>query len=373
MSMTVPLTERMIRQRIRAELPPALFQRRPLQVLWLPPLLAIIALATTAIIAYPIPWPGKLALAGLIGNIYGSLFFFGHHLLHGSMIKSRLAQDVLMFPCTAILGLSPHLWRVWHHHGHHPFTNVPDHDPDNFGTLSAYRNARFARLFLGIAPGNGHWLRSVLYLMMFFPIHAQGVLWIKAPRRQCFAGLNRLRAVVETVLIYAFWIALAAVAGPYDTIFVVLVPALIANGITLSYIVTQHLLRPFGSGRTTLETTMSVTVPPFIDYVHWFNSHHVEHHLFPTLPYNALPAVRRALVRNYGDRYLAPSYGRALAAVLMTPRLYDGESLVDPATGRRVHLSDVEAVLRGSRDLGTLHPRQASRCSTTTFYGRPSS
>jgi fatty acid desaturase len=363
--MTALMTERGIRQQLRAELPSSLFRRRPLQVLWLPPLLAITVLATVSIIVFPVSWPTKLALAILIGNIYGSLFFFGHHLLHGSMIKSRLAQDVLMFPCTASLGLSPHLWRVWHHHGHHRYTNVPDHDPDNFGTLAAYLGASFAKLFIKIAPGNGQWLRSALYLAMFFPVHAQGVLWIKSRKRECFAELNRSRAIAETLLIYVFWFAVGAAAGVENSLFAILIPSLIANAITLSYIVTQHQLRAFGSGRTTFETTMSVTVHRFVDHLHWFNSHHVEHHLFPTLPYSALAAVRRAILRNYCDAYLAPSFGRALAAVLMTPRLYDGDALVDPATERRVQLSDIEAVLRGKRKLGTLHPRHGSSCATT--------
>jgi fatty acid desaturase len=362
--MTTTITERSIRVRLRAELPAALFHRRPLQAFWLAPLCSIVVLATVAIVVFPLDWPAKLVLAVLIGNIDGSLFFFGHHLLHGSMIKSRLVQDLLMFPCTAILGLSPHLWRVWHHHGHHPFTNVPEHDPDNFGTLASYLGASFAKLFIKIAPGNGHWLRSIFYLISFFPIHAQGVLWIKSRKRECFAELNRPRAIGETILIYVFWIAVGMAAGIYNSLFAIVIPSLIANGITLSYILTQHQLRAFGDGHNTFETTMSVTVPRFVDRLHWFNSHHVEHHLFPTLPFSALPAVRRAVVRNFGEAYLAPSYGRAVAAVLMTPRLYDGDALVDPITGRRVHLSDIEAVLRGKRRLRTLHPRQGSSCAT---------
>jgi fatty-acid desaturase len=349
-------TENVIRKRLRSELPSSLFTRRPLQILWMLPLLTGAALATVTIICFSLPFTYNVALAVLIGNIYGSLFFLGHHLLHGSMIQNRPLQDLLMFPCTAALGLSPHLWRIWHHHAHHPFTNLAHYDPDNFGTYEMYLQRRFARGFMAIAPGNARWLRSLLYLTTFFVLQAQAVLWSKSRRPKGFCGLNRCRAALETSAIFVFWGALGLVAGPYDACFVIVIPWLTATFVVLSYGVTQHMLRPL-DGPTTFDTTMSVAVPWLVDRIHWFNSHHIEHHLFPTLPSRALPAVRRAILEHYRDEFLAPPYGRALLAVLLTPRLYDRDALVDPATGRRVQLRDIEAVLRKQRGIYTLYPQ----------------
>src|SRR5438876_47109 len=124
--------EQEIHSRVRSELPPEAFRRRPLQILWLSLKLSVAVTGTAMVILLPTPWFAALAVGVFLGSLYGSMFFFGHHLLHGSMVRSRLLQDVLMFPCTAALGLSPHLWRVWHHQAHHPFTHVADDDPDHF-------------------------------------------------------------------------------------------------------------------------------------------------------------------------------------------------------------------------------------------------
>lgn len=341
---------------LRKDLPASAFRRRPLQILWLIAMATAVFAATASLILLPLHWLLSLLIAVALGNLHASLFFFGHHLLHGSVVRSRWAQDLLMFPCTAIFGLSPHLWRVWHHDVHHPFTNTKD-DPDHFGTLhpTASRVDRWRRLLL---PGNNRWFRSILYLVSFFTFHTQGVLWMKS-RRGCFRRLNRGRAILETGLIFSLWSILAYAAGP-SSVFAILIPWGIANFLAVSVITTQHMLRPMHSNDLslpTLQTAMSLSVPKFVDRIHFNVSHHVEHHLFPTVAFDVLPLVRESLRRHAPQHFIAPSYGVALLTVLLTPRIYDGTDLVDPDRGRRVSLSLVEQVLRGLQPLRALCSR----------------
>jgi fatty acid desaturase len=89
--------------------------------------------------------------------------------------------------------------------------------------------------------------------------------------------------------------------------------------------------------------------------VHFHFSHHLEHHLFPGMCSWYYPRVRASLRRHLGPDYLAPAHWHALHSVFSTPRLYDGgRSLVDPFSGRRVAVADVQADLAGPRPAAAL-------------------
>jgi hypothetical protein len=62
--------------------------------------------------------------------------------------------------------------------------------------------------------------------------------------------------------------------------------------------------------------------------------------------------VRQSLRRHLGSAYLAPAHWRALRTIFATPRLYDRfQTVVDPFTGRRLAIDEIQAALAGSGGL----------------------
>ncbi|HEX8141973.1 MAG TPA: fatty acid desaturase [Pyrinomonadaceae bacterium] len=346
--MGVPVSdyERWLKKAIRAELPADAFRKRPLRAMITLPLLLAIVGGSFAVVRFSLPWYVALIISVLLGSLYGSLFFFGHEIAHGAVIQSKRWQDFILFPAFLIFCLSPHFWRAWHNMAHHAHTNVAGYDPDNFGTIELFNGTRFARLINVFAPGSGCW-PSFFFLFLFFTLHAQGVLWWNSQRIP-FPQLSKRRAALETFPMIAFWIALSFTVGLKAALFVVLIPMFSANAVIMSYIVTNHLMRPLTSVQDTLSTTMSVSTPKIFDKLHFHFSHHVEHHLFPSLSTKYAPLVRASLLRHARDRYLAPSHLKSLVVLHRTPRIYDGwNTLVDPPTSRRVAIKDIEAMLQG--------------------------
>src|SRR5918998_1007791 len=94
-----------------------------------------------------------------------------------------------------------------------------------------------------VAPGSGHWL-SATYLFAFFALQAQSVLWWKSRTMPGYGRLNRKRAVVDSVLLAAFWIGISIALGVRGTLLAVVIPMLVANFVVLSYVITNHMLRP---------------------------------------------------------------------------------------------------------------------------------
>src|SRR4029453_150955 len=180
-----------------------------------------------------------------------------------------------------------------------------------------------------------------------FTYPAQIVLWILSKRyKEAFKTLNRRRAIVESLLIFSAWIALGWAFGWKVALFGIGIPMMIANTLLMSYIATNHFLRPLVDTYNPLVDSMSVTTLKVLDFFHLNFSHHVEHHFFPSMNWHFTPLVRRSLIAHFGGQYQSPYHWKALYWLFKTPRLYeDAQTLANPFTGERVKIRDVEEKL----------------------------
>jgi fatty acid desaturase len=66
----------------------------------------------------------------------------------------------------------------------------------------------------------------------------------------------------------------------------------------------------------------SIVTHPLIEFL-WSNvNYHLEHHLYPSVPYHALPELRRALTADYQAHQsnFGNGYGRTALVLLRDPR-----------------------------------------------------
>ncbi len=322
-------SDKLAREAIAQRLPPDFLKPRPIESLWCVPLFSLAALGTFLVLTMHWGWLFNLLTALLLGNLYASFFFLGHYIVHGANIQSKAMQRFLGFVCFAPFGMSPHLWKVWHHTLHHPMTNWPGRDPDTFGDIQHQRKNPIPHLFI---PGNKRVLPSLVFLLFFFTGHVLSVLFIYSKGKH-FSRLNKKKAYLETAVIALAALLLILLSGKL-ALFTVFIPWLVANVIGVSYTVTQHLLLPL-KPTSALNSSMSVRVPRWIDRIHFYNSHHVEHHLFPEASMKALRQIRGVL-KERCCFFKCPSMFKALYGVWLTPRFQDEEYLIDHKTADRV-------------------------------------
>ena len=199
-----------------------------------------------------------------------------------------------------------------------------------------------------LGPGSGYWM-SYLFLFYWFTFHAQVALWIQSVNAKAFLmfRLDRRRAMIDSALMLAFWISLSWLLGARAALFAVWLPMAVANFVVMSYIATNHFLRPQSEGYDPVHDSMSVDTHPLIDLLHLNFSRHVEHHLFPAMSPRFAPQVRAVLRRYVGAAYVSPPHWKALWYLYLTPRIYlDADTLVCPDSGRSVPVPTVEAKLR---------------------------
>src|SRR5437899_4365067 len=108
-----------VRAKIRADLPPAVFARRPLRCLLLLPLLAIVIVGSVALATVSMSWYLLLPLSILVGNTHATMMFLGHEIGHGATVRSARLQCLFLYTGCTVFCFSPHLWRIWHNASHH--------------------------------------------------------------------------------------------------------------------------------------------------------------------------------------------------------------------------------------------------------------
>jgi fatty acid desaturase len=334
-----------LRAQIRSELPSEAFTPQPQKGLWLIPLLVLSVSWVLVLTHISLSWYAALIGSLVIGNIYSSFVFLGHEILHGSVVRSRRLQSVLGYLCFLPFCLPSPVWRAWHVQLHHGNTNQED-DPDGFGNLERFQRVPLVRFTVKyLAPGSGHWL-SAFFLFYWFTFRSYILIWKDSGCRPGYEKLNRSRAMIANLLETGFWVALAVWGGWKVGVFAVAIPIMIANFMVMHYIITNHFVRSRPTENDPLIDSMSVTKSKFWDLLHLNFSHHMEHHLFPSMNWRFTPLVRRSLMKHVGERYLAPPHWKALQWIYRTPRIYkDGHTLINPHTGQTVAIQDIEKQL----------------------------
>ena len=306
-----------LKRRILSALPPHAQKSRPERAFLLVPLIILVLLGSAAIVALPLPLLLKAPISLVIGVLYASLLFLGHDISHGSVVRTRWLQDLLALPCFFVFLLSPQLWRNWHVRAHHSSYNVKGRDPDIYGGTDDVKSTPLSSIVARMAPGSGQPL-SALFLFGWFTIFGQIVLWSVSRKLPGFHRLRRGQAAAVSGIMLILWGYIYVAVGPLNAIFVILMPMLVANGVAMAHIITNHQLRPLTNDPSPLDGSMSVTTPRASDWIFHNFSHHTEHHLFPSMSSIYFPEVRRLLRQFVPVQYKSPSLLKALLVVYLS-------------------------------------------------------
>jgi fatty acid desaturase len=202
----------------------------------------------------------------------------------------------------------PTLWR-WQHTRHHTDTLIAGRDPE----IVAMRPARLARILANFVG-----LVDVPVALRLMAVHATGRL--TAEERE-FVPAEEAHKVYRTsriwLAIYAATVATAVVTGSWLPLVLVGGPRLYGAFMHLVYGLTQHA----GMGENVLDhrlNTRTVRMNVINRFLYWNMNYHVEHHMFPMVPYHRLPELHAEIAHDLAEPYpsIWAAYKELVPAVL---------------------------------------------------------
>jgi fatty acid desaturase len=217
----------------------------------------------------------------IIGFVLHGLGVFMHEAAHRSLFRRPWLDRIVGFVCGLPVAFSCSSYRATHLL-HHQYENT-EHDPDNLTANFKTPHARAAIYYLWLVIGMPMY---ILLTTLTGPFRARR--W-----------KEKVACVIEPILIVAFFVALFTLASKYDFGHIVAdgwgwaLPFAIVIGNLRGLAEHTQLLHddppdPFHSTRSLISNW-------FVSFFFNNQNYHLEHHLFPSVPWNNLPKVHRLM------------------------------------------------------------------------------
>lgn len=245
----------------------------------------------------------------LYGVLYGSTSDSRwHESSHGTAFKTDWLNNTLYEIASFMVLRESVPWR-WSHTRHHSDTIIVGRDPE----IAVPRPANL--LAIAGAFFNVQAFRKYIHNVL---LHCTGKL---TPEERTYIpeteyGKVILRARIY-VLIYAGVIGLAIATGSILPLLYVGLPNLYGAWLMVTYGLTQHA----GLAENVLDHRLNcrtVYMNPIHRYLYWNMNYHVEHHMFPLVPYHALPKLHELVKADMPTPYngLVEAYREIIPALI---------------------------------------------------------
>ena len=243
----------------------------------------------------------------LYGVLYGSASDSRwHECGHGTAFKTPWMNDVVYNIACFMIMREPTVWR-WSHTKHHTDTIIVGSDPE----IVLMRPPDMVKLLFGVVG-----LTNAYYYFQKLVRHAGGAL---DDEEMTFVPETERPRVYTTARIflalYAAIVVACFVTGSILPAMFTILATFYGAPLHVYFGVTQHV----GLAEDTLDhrlNSRTVMMNPFFRFVYWNMNYHVEHHMFPMVPYHALPELHEAMKADCPTPY--PSTIAAYREILPT-------------------------------------------------------
>ncbi|HTK66447.1 MAG TPA: fatty acid desaturase family protein [Pseudonocardia sp.] len=290
-------------------------------------------------------WIGLMLVSGLAGGllwgtwwaaapcflVYGVLYGSGgdsrwHEAGHGTAFRTRWMDDAVYQIGSFMMMRNPVVFR-WGHTRHHTDTLIVGRDPE----IQVMRPARLAKVLANLLG-----LYDVPFSLLALARQALGRLSAEeatfVPEQE---RARVYRAARVHVVIYLVAVAVAVLTGSLLPLMYIGGPRIYGTFMHVVYGMTQHA----GMGENVLDhrlNTRSVKFCAVNRFIYWNMNWHVEHHMFPMVPYHRLPELHEEIKDQLAPMYpsIWAAYKEIVPAVLR--QLRDPSSYVHRELPERV-------------------------------------
>ena len=233
-------------------------------------------------------WPSWLCVP--LFAVYGVLYGSGgdsrwHECGHGTAFKTLWKNNAVYQLACFMMIRNPVVWR-WSHARHHTDTIIVGRDPEII-TMRPPDLIRVGLSFFGILD-----VPQALMTMLRYAagrLNAEEKDFIPESEQPKVFGVARIWTVIYAATIAAcFW------SWSILPLMLIGLPRMYGAWHHVMTGLTQHI----GLAEDVLDHRLNcrtVYINPFSRFVYWNMNYHVEHHMFPMVPYYALPALHEEM------------------------------------------------------------------------------
>jgi fatty acid desaturase len=222
------------------------------------------------------------------GVLYGSATDSRwHECGHGTAFKTRWMNDAVYHIASFMIMREPTIWR-WSHTRHHTDTIIVGRDPE----IVAMRPPDLVSIVLNFLA-----LKNTFNAVKHMLLHATGRL--TAEEETFVPEMERPRAY----LVARIWLAIhfcvvalsLALSSWLPMMLVGVLPTMYGGWFSHMVGMTQHA----GLAENVIDhrlNSRTVYMNPVFRFLYWNMNYHVEHHMFPMVPYHALPKLHAIML-----------------------------------------------------------------------------
>jgi fatty acid desaturase len=251
-------------------------------VIWL---LSFLVTGGLAAYVFPSWWsvPFFLAYGVLYGSSTDSRW---HECGHGTAFRTSWMNDAVYQAACFMIMREPTVWR-WSHSRHHTDTVIVGRDPE-IAVMRPVDILKIASLFFAI-PQTWATIKK-LRLHASGKLDPEEITFIPEMELRKIFGLARIwlaihAAVIVLALYLQSWLPVLLI-GPLPTMYGAWLH--VVTGLTQHGGLAEDVLDHRLNSRT-------VYMNPLMRFLYWNMNYHVEHHMFPMVPYHALPQLHEAI------------------------------------------------------------------------------
>ncbi|MDV3000615.1 MAG: hypothetical protein N5P05_002221 [Chroococcopsis gigantea SAG 12.99] len=231
-------------------------------------------------------WPLALPFLIVYGFSFASMFATMHECVHRTAFSNNLTNDVVAW-IAAVLSFYNSTFYRRYHKWHHRYTQIPDKDPE-LEDPKPTNSREYVREIIG-----WNWWRGKL---RFHFLAATGLL-PELPYISKSARSEVIRSVRLQLLVYSIAIGISVVVGQPWFLLYWLLPLVVGQPILRMILLSEHGGCSHDDNYLTNTRTTHTLWP--LRFLMWNMPYHAEHHLYPSIPFHALPTAHDLLSSHF--------------------------------------------------------------------------
>lgn len=248
----------------------------------------------------------------LYGTIYSSCDARWHECAHGTPFRTRWLNE-LFYRVVSLMNMKEGTFTRWSHTRHHTETIMVGLDPE----IQVMRPADLKRVLLDFL-----WIPDVLQMLRVMIVHALGV---PSEEARDFVPRSEWRNMFWWsrfyLLVYAGMIAWSVSVRNWLPVLFFPLARLYGGWLHQIFALTQHagLAENVRDHRL---NTRTVELSPVLRFLYCSMNYHIEHHMFPMVPFHALPKLHERVQTDLPRTYtgLVDAYKEIIPVLLRQSR-----------------------------------------------------